>query len=175
MSKNVNDLPFPEIEVTDNNTFLTLFEGEVTKENIRNIVLNNIQHLKDGEGNPLDAFVKAKALSEYLNVALSELKDIAMEEAMKYSKDDNTMYGIKFEETTSPMRFDYSNNPDWVKLQKNIDELRSKQKEIEEQMKTAFRTGSHSTMVDNDTGEVLPPPKVKSGGERTLKVSIKNR
>jgi hypothetical protein len=168
MKKENKALPFPEIEATDNKGFLSLFEEKVTKKSIAKHALDVLARI-DGDSDPLDVYIKAKSLQEYLTVMMGAIKEDAISEADKYGRDDNTMFGIKFECASTPRRYDYSNNKEWSLLQEQITELKKKQLEIEDKMKRAIGTGG---IIDEESGEVLEPPNVTSGGNTTLKISI---
>ena len=141
----------------------------LTKHAIQEKAAEDIFDLvNSGEINPLNAYLFLKSLAEYVNAALNVLKPDAFNELDKYRKEGGYDFnGVKVEISQAPRRFDYSNDSRWSELQAEIDRLRKYQKERE-----AFLKKLQKPVVDPETGELIEPPKVKSGGYETIKVTF---
>jgi hypothetical protein len=90
---------------------------------------------------------------------------------LRQNKDSKvSAYGVDFSEMEAGIKYDYTETPDWVKLQDQIDALKEKQKEIEATCKTLkFKV----SILDEETGELhdfYPPAKSST---TTIKKIIK--
>lgn len=153
------DLPFPNKEIAQSASY-SLFDGDITKAAIKskaeqdtNAVLNK------GYINPLSAYIRLKGISEYAAEAMKLLHDAAHNEAAKYSKGENKLHGVVFEQAVTGTRYSYDHDEEWKALQGAI-------KEREELMRKA----DGATVID-ETGEVIPPAK-KNEGKPGLKITI---
>lgn len=156
----MSDLPFPELGNSE--VGLTFIEGEITKLKIFEKASHDTATLLDeGERSPLDAYIKLKALAEYASEAGKLLHDAALDEANRYTKGDNVMHGVVFEEGVAGVRYKYDHDETWQ-------ELKDKLKQREEQMKSGMGTAG---VVDKETGEVVAPAE-KTHGKTTLKISM---
>jgi hypothetical protein len=128
------------------------------------IVLTSIE---GGYEDPLEAYIKAKGLSEIADGIMTGLKDYAMKEAYRYEKDQKVL-GCSVLVKATPNTYDFSNNPSWVHLNNEINRLKAEQKEIEKQMILAI---GYSEMISAD-GELIEPATIKKAGGETIQVTI---
>jgi hypothetical protein len=111
------------------------------------IVLTSIE---GGYEDPLEAYIKAKGLSEIADGIMTGLKDYAMKEAYRYEKDQKVL-GCSVLVKATPNTYEFSHNPAWVHLNNEINRLKAEQKEIEKQMILAI---GYSEMISAD-GELI--------------------
>jgi hypothetical protein len=122
------------------------------------IVLTSIE---GGYEDPLEAYIKAKGLSEIADGIMTGLKDYAMKEAYRYEKDQKVL-GCSVLVKATPNTYDFSNNPSWVHLNNEINRLKAEQKEI---------AIGYSEMISAD-GELIEPATIKKAGGETIQVTI---
>ena len=166
-----NDVPFPEEEqVAVNVDMVTKHFGEaITKQAIKAKVKRDLQPLLDGDiGHPLNTYVHAKVLQEYLGEVMKVAKELAMDEAASHGKGGGSVNGVKFEVAGVATRYSFDHDETWCELKDKEDEIAELRKKREDLMKKAM---DFSGVVDDD-GVVIPPAKYKSGGGDTIKVSI---
>jgi len=123
--------------------------------------------IEGGYEDPLEAYIKAKGLSEIADGIMIGLKDYAMKEAYRYEKDQRIL-GCTVLVKATPNTYDFSNNPSWVHLNNEINRLKAEQKEIEKQMILAI---GYSEMISSD-GELIEPATIKKAGGETIQVTI---
>jgi hypothetical protein len=170
MTDTKKDVPFPEHE--DFSKIIKLSNKVLTKETIllgAKEMADKI--INDGVDNPLHVYIKLKALLEYCGALLENVKDGALEECRKYSKDDSTYMGVNFAVTNTGKKYDFSGDTIWSRIEDEMAMLKVRKKERETLLKT-IKSGD--ALVDEDTGEVGTPAKVLSEGEETIKITIKN-
>lgn len=120
-----------------------------------------------GYEDPLEAYIKAKGLSEIADGIMTGLKDHAIKEAYKFDKDQKVL-GCGVLVKATPNTYDFSHNPSWVHLNNEINRLKAEQKEIEKQMILAI---GYSEMISSD-GELIEPATIKKAGGETIQVTI---
>ena len=128
------------------------------------IVLTSIE---GGYEDPLEAYIKAKGLSEIADGIMTGLKDYAMKEAYRYEKDQKVL-GCSVLVKATHNTYEFSHNPSWVHLNNEINRLKAEQKEIEKQMILAI---GYSEMISSD-GELIEPATIKKAGGETIQVTI---
>lgn len=82
-----------------------------------------------------------------------------MDEIKKYGKYYTTDKGVKFELAETGTKYDYSNNPEWEALDKELKAVQAKKKELEERLK---KIPAGNALVDESTGETLIGPAKSS-------------
>jgi hypothetical protein len=107
--------------------------------------------VENGQLNPLEVFAKVKEVEKISADVKKRVEESAMQEAESHDGKTFTYRGYKFTKTEGRRMFDFSNNPEWVKL-------RDKIKAIEEAGKNAAK--SNHLLVDEETGEVIIKPIV---------------
>jgi hypothetical protein len=105
-----------------------------------------IECVENGDENPGELYIKLDFLKKSLDTAMKAIKPDATFELAKYDK-GQTLLGVEFSvaEKTS---YTYKHNETWVSKKAELTA-------IESDMKAAFK--SSNSMVDESTGEVIPP------------------
>jgi len=74
---------------------------------------------------------------------------------------ENSALGCEVK-TFSRTSYDFSDNSEWVEMNKKEDELKAKKKEIENRLKSEIKnSGAGMSTVDDETGEILGKAKIK--------------
>ena len=113
----------------------------------------------DGNKDPLEAWGELKMLEDAIKKAKDLIRDPAIEELAKYGP-STMMNGVKLTKYNGKRTYKYDHNDDWS-------ELKSKMQDVERKMKIAV----NDTIVDEETGEVIPPAKVVYSSE-TISVEL---
>lgn len=129
-------------------------------ENISNSVLNGTEYA-------LPTYIKAKGLEEIAKTIQENIKDLAIDDAHDYRKDE-TILGCSFLIKNTPTTYDFSHNDEWVHINNEINRLKAQQKEIEKQMILATTVAQ---LVTTD-GVVIQPAVVKKDGGQTIQINI---
>jgi 3-phosphoglycerate kinase len=154
------------IDIFENENFV-LKQYELSKSGFAKVASQVIGPVIAGEVDALQTFIKAKGLLEIATVILDGVKEEALNEASKYSKEDKVL-GCGFLVKSVANTYDYSNNEEWSIINEKINELKAVQKEIEKKMVIAM---GYSEMVDKD-GVVIVPAVIKKAGGDTLQINI---
>lgn len=154
------------IDIFENENFV-LKQYELSKSGFAKVASQVIEPVMSGSVDALQTFIKAKGLLEIATVILEGVKEEALNEAAKYSKEDKVL-GCGFLVKSVANTYDYSNNEEWSIINEQINELKALQKEIEKKMVIAM---GYSEMVDKD-GVVIVPAVIKKAGGDTLQINI---
>ena len=154
------------IDIFENENFV-LKQYELSKSGFAKVASQVIEPVMAGSVDALQTFIKAKGLLEIATVILEGVKEEALNEAAKYSKEDKVL-GCGFLVKSVANTYDYSNNEEWSIINEQINELKALQKEIEKKMVIAM---GYSEMVDKD-GVVIVPAVIKKAGGDTLQINI---
>lgn len=84
-----------------------------------------------------------------------DFKQAVMDEISKYGKDHTTARGVKFELAETGTKYDYSNNPEWVSIEKELKAMQDRKKALEDKLK---KIPAGAALVDESTGETLIGP-----------------
>jgi hypothetical protein len=129
-------------------------------EDISNSVFNGNEYA-------LPTYIKAKGLEEIAKAIQESIKELAIDDAQDYRKDEKVL-GCEFLVKNTPTTYDFSHNDEWKILNDEITKLKAQQKEIEKQMILAM---GMAQMVNND-GVVIEPAVVKKDGGQTIQINI---
>lgn len=168
-----NDLPFPEEngQVSIPLTFGT--SESYTKKEILESAQKAIMNLADtGMTNPLDTYVKLKAIAQFVGDCIKEVTPLAITEREAYGKEDVKKHGIALVVKNAGKKFAFDHHEGWCDINDQVVAWTEKQKAIEKMMKNAIGTAG---IVDDETGEVIPPAIVASEGKTTLQATIPNK
>lgn len=105
----------------------------------------------EGNKNPLDAYVELKILLSEVQDALSSIEPLAIEERIKYGKENLVRRGFLIEYSDGTPRYSYKHYGAWAEASESV-------KKIEEMMKQSAKLGK--TIVDDGTGEIIEPAVV---------------
>jgi hypothetical protein len=140
----------------------------MTKGSISEVANKIIKNIVEGHTDALQEFIKAKGISELSEVIISGIKELAIDEASKYS-DGESVLGCKFQVRSLADSYDFSHDDEWSVINNEIDSLKKKQKDRESKMIDAMK---YAEVIDDQTGEVIPPAIVKKRGGKTIAISI---
>lgn len=141
--------------------------NNISKTSLGNMAGEVVYSVLEGNENPLEIYIKAKALEQVSKDILSGVKSLAVDEAYKYDK-ESSLLGVKFGTKNTPTRYSFDHNPEWAELNEQLKLVKDAMKEIEGKMIKAME---FSGVVDND-GVVIEPAKVVGGGDTTIQVTI---
>jgi hypothetical protein len=127
------------------------------------------QRVLSGDEDALEVFIKAKALEQVAKNIISEVKSAATDEAERYSKADSKMMGCEFVVKNGATTYSFDHDEEWSNIDSKIKELTAMRKEREKKMIDAM---NYAEVVDDETGEVIPPAEVKKGSGSVLTVTI---
>lgn len=128
-----------------------------------------VDRVTAGDEDALETYIKAKAIQEVAGKIISDIKSLATDEADKYEKGDGKMLGCEFLVKNGAVRYSFDHDESWKTIKDKIDTL---QKELKEREKKMIDATKFEQIVDQGTGEVIPPAVVKSGGGSVLTVTI---
>ena len=126
------------------------------REQINNFVSKVVTAVNEGNVNPLELDVQIKRIEEVCKAIRKQTKEQVIDEANKYDK--SFTYAGATITVTERATYDFSNDPECVKLENDL-------KARKEMLK-----GLKMQLVDPDTGEVLNPPLVKKSDVLTIKI-----
>ena len=114
--------------------------------------LSNItDSVENGNADALTAYAELKELDTYLKQAISQVFDVALDEAEKENKTFQHA-GFKFERRAGAPKYSFKHIPQW-------NELNQKVKDYESDLKAALKMKGKIQMAD-DNGEELVLPTV---------------
>lgn len=131
-----------------------------------------IQAVKGGEINPLTVAVQLKAMEQATERIRKEIKPELMTEVGKYPEKKFTFLGNEITKAEHGSKFDYTvcNDPQWNKLNAQMEAIKLELDKRQEWLKTMATV---ETIVDKETGEaidIFPPMKRSTYG---INISIK--
>lgn len=127
-----------------------------TKENIKVVSQQLAEMVLNGNYSPVEFAVRTKFIIECFDDAMKLIKNDLTESV----REKTTYLGASIEPTETGVKYDYSTNANWLEYENRIEPLRTKQKEIEEQIKMATKIGK--SIIDEKSGEVIASPVEKS-------------
>ena len=109
-----------------------------------------VQDVHDGKEDPLKAYAILKDCDSYVKKCIDEINTVALEEAMKNPEKKFLGYGYWFEFRNGASRYDYSNIPEIVELEKDLKKMK---------LEARNRCKTNHQILSED-GEILPKPLV---------------
>jgi hypothetical protein len=116
------------------------------------------KEVKEGNINPLEAYITLKAALVDLEKALKEVQDLAIDEACKYGQKSFEAFGAKVEVRNGASRWDYSGVQVW--------------KHLKEQIGNVEKLAQMGGQVYVETGEPIEQAN-KILGRETIAISFK--
>ena len=156
----------PKDESPKANLPATLDLSACTKKNIDHIAQTIITGIKDGYLDPVEEYSKAKAINDLSKSVMDGTKENVVK-AMAGAKNYEHK-GIAFQVKNGAKEYDFSDNPEWVKLSDQKDAIEEKMKIMQDLMKKAM--DFHGVVDEN--GVVMPPAKISGGKADSLTVTI---
>lgn len=133
-----------------------------TKVQQSDFVESLVAQIEDGEVNPVEAVVKAKALNETLNAFLKDdrTNEYVLNECDKYNKSETPSFaGATVQVRETGVKYDYMNcgDPEYTSLLKQMQEISDALKKREKYLSAIT---SPKTEINEETGEIytLKPP-----------------
>lgn len=127
-----------------------------------------IQDVKQGRSNPLEIQILIKKYEFVLNEIKENIKVNVNTETAKYGEKPFNYGGAECHYTPTRTEYDFSADLEWNEYEREIMNLKAKQKERETLLKSITQT---ITMVNPNTGEletISPPQKKQSYGLKVL-------
>ena len=140
----------------------------LTKSALHATAESFIQQVEDGEKDPIEVLIQAKALQHLAKDLEEGVRSYAMSEAYMYDKADRKMSGVQFNIKNLPNKYKFDHSAEWLELTRRIDELVAYRKELEDLMIAAIKTGE---MIVQEGRKIYPAVVDKHGGE-TIEVKI---
>ena len=117
-------------------------------------IVNNVANAVDnGDVNPLEAAISLKKLELIVKAAKNRIDDSVIEESSKYDK-SFTYADAEITTKSSAGRYDYSEIPEVVEMERQLKALKDKHK-----------AALKHNIIDLTTGEIIKPPIYKGGKE----------
>ena len=131
------------------------------KIKVDEVVANITTSVENGSLNPLEAIVSLKKLEEIVKKAKSNIADVVIDEAAKYSENTFNYSDAEITKKLSAGRYDFSNIPEVVAKELELKALKDKHK-----------AALKSNVIDLDTGELIQAPIYK-GGKEIISIKLK--
>ena len=145
-------------------TLSTLALFETDKVQRQSFVSNVIENLKEGNVDPVKLHLQVKCTEELLkNLKEDEqYRKIVLEEAQKNGKSFER-YNSKFSIAETGVKYDYSvcNDPEWNKLNEQMEQVKEKMKEREAFLKN-IPTKGVGVLHDDELITTYPPNKTST-------------
>jgi hypothetical protein len=119
--------------------------------------------IESGQTNPLRAFVELKNLADMIASMQDAVKESAINERIKYGKEEVVIDGFKIEQVPGRKLWKYDHSSAWQ-------QVNERRKTLETLMQKAHNGAS---IVDGDTGEVVEPATLTYTAE-TLRLTRKS-
>lgn len=126
-----------------------------------------VNEVIDGNFSALKLSVIIKTMQTALDVAKSQIDEIALSEAEAYGAKKFNDYGAEFQRAEAGVKYDFSVSTSWNKLQEVIDIARETQKALEKQMKSAT---TDAPFIDAESGEMITA--VPKQSKTIIKISL---
>lgn len=148
----------------------TLYAVPSTYTEINNAVIRAEREAQSGDYHPLDIEILLKSWEEFIKQlrASEKIKELAVNEALKYGKGQFTYRGVKMSVREGGVKYDYASSGDstWALLQAQAEELAEKKKAREKFLQSLPPEG----IFDATTSEHVTPPAKSS--KTTIAVSL---
>jgi len=134
---------------------------KVNTEHFKQMFKNINSAIVNGELPALE-YVKAIKIGKLVDIITKDrkIREMALEEAARYPEGQGIYEGLEWQLKKGSGRYDYSCSPSWKARKEQIDKLAQLNKEEEEQMKMSYKMSLRGkSMVDEETGELVPVPK----------------
>ena len=141
----------------------------INKSALGNISGAVVDKVSSGDDDPLEVYIKAKALEFVVSNIIKDVKAEALNEAEKYGKDDAKLLGCDFIVKNGATKYSFDHDEEWCRIKNEIKELSEQLKAREKLMIDATK---YAQVVDKDTGEVVPAAEIQSMGASILTITI---
>jgi len=141
----------------EKNEGLILNLDTLSKSSLKIFADKIINNVHEGHSNVLEEYIKAKGLSEAIDIIINSIKSDALDEAEKYTGDQKIM-GCTVLIKNTPVLYDYSHNNEWSDINSQIEFLKNKQKAIEKTMVLSIEypiAGVEPAIIKKDSGQTI--------------------
>lgn len=119
--------------------------------------------VEEGKFDELDVHLGLKELESIVKDSKKKIEDYVLDEFDNYGEKEVEKHGKVISKVSGRGRYSYDHYQPYVKLN-------NERKDLETKMKSALKAGGG--VVDEDTGEIVPPAEY-SPGKETLRVTTK--
>lgn len=155
--------------LTQPNPLLPDISNGLSKAQIAELVKRSVEAVLEKE-NLLQMAEVLSVMEEFIKGFRQDERyiDLLRRELIEYQGNVITKAGTRVEICETGIQYDYSHNPGWVELDRQVTELEGKRKELEARLRLI---PAGKKIVDTDTGEVFigPGKCSKSGYKVTLR------
>jgi len=144
------------------NQLINTEKQDLSYPNLEKQALAFIDSVKSGVTNPLELMILLKAVSTMTKIVEDSIKDLAIDEARNFHKDDSKMMGAKFQLKSTAAKYDFDSD---VELKKYKEMTKERTKVLKEAIKSVGQ------VIYND--EVVEPPKMISPSSTTISITFK--
>lgn len=142
---------------------------ELTKTNVNSFSNQIVFEYKTGNKNPFDYLGELEFISQAIEKAKSEIRELLIEELHFYENKTKTKNGIQFKLKESGVKYDYASTKKWNELNDEMEQMKTQIKDLESHLKSLK---AKQTMVDESTGELIELfPPIKSS-KTTIEITI---
>lgn len=118
-----------------------------------------LDKIEGGEADALQHFTAWKEQADFIQEALKQIKDLALQEFERYGEKSITLNGFEITKRNGFSTYDLSANPDYKNAKAEADR-------IGKILKQASKMGK--AIVDEESGECWQPCPIKSGSSDSL-------
>lgn len=145
---------------------------EMPKQEISAMAQNMVHQSKESGDDTLSQLALASKFKHFFTEIESQLNKASIEDLRKFENGKLSKHGVEFSITETGIKYDYSKTQKWLDLQKQIDELIEKQKQVEKFCR-ALNAGQSLTEVDTETGEAFVFVGPSKSSTETIRKTIK--
>lgn len=142
---------------------------ELTKTNVQTFANQIVFEYKTGNKNPFDYLGELEFISQAIDKAKSEIRELLIDELHLYENKTKTKNGIQFKLKEAGTKYDFTSTEKWKSMNDEIEQMKSHIKDLESHLKSIK---TKQTMVDESTGELIELfPPIKSS-KTTIEITI---
>lgn len=116
-----------------------------TKTEVANQASKLIEQVKEGEVSAMRAYALMTALEKVASDVKKGIMESVLTEHERYGEKTTTAYGVTYERCEVGVKYNYSEDEEWLMLEENIKAIRTEQKARELILKESGRCGKSST------------------------------
>ena len=139
-----------------------------SKENIKSISESIIVSVQDGEIDPLQTVVKLAALEKVCEQVREGITENVLIELGK-QKGETVVFDAKVQQREVGVKYDYSETPEWVGINKQYEALGKKKKELEAYLQKLPRVINE---VDKESGELMQMTPASKTSKTSFSITL---
>ena len=143
---------------------------DLSKQEILSLTQTFINNVLGGHADKLETLAISQKIQLFLATLEKEIKSHSLVDLAKYKDSKASIMGVDMSQIEAGVKYDYSENAEWVKISEKIQNLDAKRKEIESFIKTLT---APKTELDEETGELIKWFPASKSSTTTIKFSIK--